>query len=89
MRDDKLTFRKTEEIHEAIVEGRLNFEDAVNMVLLIMFLYMDEMRNENHMGEQIDLKILGIARDKCIEILNNSYLEYLYKITREDKENEN
>lgn len=89
MRDDKLTFRKTEEIHEAIVEGRLNFEDAVNMVLLIMFLYMDEMRNENYMTECIELRILDNARDRCMEILNDAWLQYFHKITREDKENEN
>jgi integrase len=89
MPDDMLTFRKSEKIHEAIVEGRLNFEDAVNLVLLIMFLYMDEMKSENYMAECIGLQILDIARDKCMTILNDAWVQYFHKITRERIENEN
>lgn len=89
MRDDKLTFCKAEEIRKAIVDGRLDFEDAVNLVLLIMFFYMDEMKNENYMAECVELKILDITRDKCMAILNDAWVQYFHKITRERAENEN
>lgn len=89
MQDDMLTSHKSEEIRRAIVEGRLNFEDAVNLVLLIMFLYMDEMKNENYMAECVELKILDITRDKCMTILNDAWVQYFHKITREGTKNEN
>ena len=88
MRDD-ITLHKSKEIHRAIVEGRLGFEDAVNLLLLIMFLYMDEMKNENYMAERVELKILDITRDKCMAILNDAWVQYFHKITRERAENEN
>ena len=88
MRDD-ITLHKSEEIRKAIIEGRLDFEDAVNLVLLIMFFYVDEVKNENYMAERVELKILDITRDKCMAILNDAWVQYFHKITRERAENEN
>lgn len=88
MRDDNLTLLKDKEVRDAIVSGKLRVGDAINVVVLFMFLYIDEMKNDKHMSERVELKFLGIARDKCMAILNEAWVQYFYENIGED-ENEN
>lgn len=88
MRHDKLIPLKTKEVRDAIVRGRLNVGDAINLVVLFMSLFIDEMENEEYMSERVELKFLDTARDKCMGILNSAWVDYFYTNTGED-ENEN
>lgn len=88
MRDDDLTLLKTKEVHDAIVSGKLKAVDAINVICLFLFLYIDELKNEEHMSERVELKFLDIARDKCMAILNEAWVQYFFENTGEG-ENEN
>lgn len=88
MRHDKLIPLETKEIHDAIVRGRLNVGDAINLVVLFMSFCIDEMENEDHMSERVELEFLDNARDKCMGVINSAWVDYFYENT-EGAEDEN